>query len=489
MPGDASAAALVVWALLVAEKSLSRERLRLTRRLLKGGDHGGRPPDAEKLSDWLYRTGRLRQRDDRFEAVHPSVVEGLGAIRAEEPDLATDLLTTLIERAVRSNETPLAFHLLDRALGREFPISPTVQDKIHAHVTREALRGSETRFDGALRDLARWGDPVDAACTLARALTARVPRRYGTVVFDHSWEPPCWTEDERRMVSASAEARALAGMFVRISLLELGIFSYPTKEVLRVFHELGWDMSGDCRAALDRALERGASADEDALVEGALSGPNADYESLITAVLQAEESVNAKFEEFEEETRRNPEISEDYVQHMHEILGEDYSSAERMLGATVRHRWRREGSQWLLGHERSSDLVRAWSKSLTESDLLADGVEVQALALACPPDDRRPVWRAIAKTRYRLLIAEVLAGLELGPPDHLNECLEATVNLITPNEFQQWAARRWPELPAERRQALAEAAARLQTLGRDDDGAYLQAFIGLPGYTGPLSSA
>jgi CHAT domain-containing protein/conflict system STAND superfamily ATPase/HEAT repeat protein len=464
--GWATRPALLLWALVGSETLFkASEALALAKRVQDGP--GGLPP-MRKLIDWMVTAGWLKEEDKsegRYRA-HPTTVSGLERLLVSEPDEAEQLLSRLLSQLCASGEAEAARKIFEKLpKARRGILSGDVKAAIQRDVLGRLLEaGDRQELSELVRAAERWleGGPVHA---LIQALTRGAPSGRGWDVG--MWEPPAWDERQRIEVRESPEAMRVLELYIR-HVLPMGVLDL-IEGLIRWSVELAGPMTEAYQEALGRALRFRTWASTD-LVHGALAGDAPPYEEVLTRILGALDALRTEDRGDPEKLRqaRQGVLGNAYAEHVLERSWEDYSVVETALEEYVRLRRQRMGYQWILGHPRREELLKAWGDALRHSPSPVQEDELSAFHAATIESDPRAVWWVLKERKATAFVPKIIASIGTAAPRLLGEGVATLRSIATPEEIEaplREIAGAWSE---ERRAAVLLAARMFDARGADE---------------------
>lgn len=457
---ESVACTTVLWAVLMATKSVDEEQARTVRRAVRAVTSTYRLELVEFLQ-WLSQGEWLGVNASGQYEAHPQVLAGLELLIARRPTVAGEVFEALLTGLVQTGRVETAHRVITRLTDRRLPIPESVQQAINNYLIGRLVSGPEQDFHNAFHDASRWAtsydDPVSA---LTKGLTPpadededRPWSRLGV------WQRPDWPATKRADVGASEEARKVAGKFVRLVLPHSNVF-YSAEEFLSFLRNLGWDLSPEFQEVAQTVVARSCLT-HDVLVRGALSGESPPFAELLTTTLERLDEAEAWESQHQRELHQadQAEIDAAYATHLNDELGEHFQPVYDALRIILAIHRQRVGSPLPLVMpylHRYPRLVKAWSEAIIE-ELPAESPELRELIGVCPPNDRRPALRAIVASGCRELAPVVLTALTEAPLELLAEVITALLSLIEPRSVIEEILEVSREEPFERRARIVAA--------------------------------
>jgi Novel STAND NTPase 3 len=403
---DGAEAAAIIWAMLSARGAVARDVFAKFGRRLRSADPDLRP-DIDGLIDFLVAGQNLRGDGAALAFYHPRVEDGLRLTFMRRPRDAEHTLSTAVDvllgwdRAGEDWGLETGLNVLRataKVEGIELNLSPVTTQRLDQHleaVARSADKRAE--FEGALRDLARFGSEVHPPARLARILIEGGPETE-EVVFRERWRAPFLTEEDITILRDDSRTQPMVERFIR----EVLPFSHRDyhPELIPLLERLVTDLSAALWDALDSIAGPGGPHDNiDVIVKGALTGYAPDYERAIERFARSEAEADAWFEGFAKDSYEAQEhaVDADAADHITDEPGEQYFNARQGMKMVMRLRRKREGVTWIAGHPHRKLLLYALG------DLIAQGHRAPPIAelkfLLANADDwvRDQAWFAVER--------------------------------------------------------------------------------------------
>ncbi len=403
---DGAEAAAIIWAMLSARGAVARDVFAKLGRRLRSADPNLRP-DIDGLIDFLVAGQNLRQDGAALAFYHPRVEDGLRLTFMRHPRDAEHTLSTTVDVVLawdRAGEdwgldTGLNVLRATAKVGElELDLSPVTTQRLDQHLEAVALSAEKRAdFEGALRDLARFGSEDHPPARLARILTEGGPETEA-VVFRERWRAPPLTDEDISALRDDARTQPMIERFIR----EVLPFSHRDyhPELIPLLERLAIDLTESFWDALDSIAGPGGPHDDiDVIVIGALTGAAPDYERAIERFARSEADADAWMEDFAKDSYEAQEhaVDADAADHITDEPGERYFNAREGMKMVVSLRREREGVTWIAGHPHRKLLLYALG------DLIAQRRQAPPIAqlefLLANADDwvRDQAWFAVER--------------------------------------------------------------------------------------------
>ncbi|MHC2842822.1 nSTAND3 domain-containing NTPase [Bradyrhizobium diazoefficiens] len=403
---DGAEAAAIIWAMLSARGAVARDVFAKFGRRMRSADPDLRP-DIDGLIDFLVAGQNLRGDGAALAFYHPRVEDGLRLTFMRRPRDAEHTLSTAVDvllgwdRAGEDWGLETGLNVLRataKVEGIELNLSPITTQRLDHHLEAVALSADKrAEFEGALRDLARFGSEVHPPARLARILIEGGPETE-EVVFRERWRAPLLTEEDITILRDDSRTQPMVERFIR----EVLPFSHRDyhPELIPLLERLVTDLSAALWDALDSIAGPGGPHDNiDVIVKGALTGYAPDYERAIERFARSEAEADAWFEGFAKDSYEAQEhaVDADAADHITDEPGEQYFNARQGMKMVMRLRRKREGVTWIAGHPHRKLLLFALG------DLIAQGHRAPPIAelkfLLANADDwvRDQAWFAVER--------------------------------------------------------------------------------------------
>jgi hypothetical protein len=403
---DCAEAAAIIWAMLSARGAVARDVFAKFGRRLRSADPNLRP-DIDGLIDFLVAGQNLRRDGAALAFYHPRVEDGLRLTFMRHPRDAEHTLSTAVDVLLAWDragedwglETGLnVLRATAKVEGIELNLSSVTTQRLDQHLEAVALSADKRAdFEGALRDLARFGSEDHPPARLARILIEGGPETE-EVVFRERWRAPHLAEEDISAFRDDSRTQPMVERFIR----EVLPFSHRDyhPELIPLLERLATDLSAALWDALDSIAGPGGPHDNiDVIVTGALTGDAPDYERAIERFARSELEADAWFEGFAKDSYEAQEhaVDADAADHITDEPGEQYFNARQGMKMVMRLRRKREGVTWIAGHPQRKLLLYALG------DLIAQGHRVPPIAelefLLANADDwvRDQAWFAVER--------------------------------------------------------------------------------------------
>lgn len=365
---DGAEAAAIIWAMLSARGAVARDVFAKLGRRLRSADPNLRP-DIDGLIDFLVAGQNLRQDGAALAFYHPRVEDGLRLTFMRHPRDAEHTLSTTVDIVLawdRAGEdwgldTGLNVLRATAKVGElELDLSPVTMLRLDQHLEAVTLSAEKRAdFEGALRDLARFGSKDHPPARLARILIEGGPETEA-VVFLERWCAPLLIDEDISALRGDARTQPMIERFIR----EVLPFSHRDyhPELIPLLGRLATDLTGSFWDALDSIAGPGGPHDNiDVIVIGALTGTAPDYERAIERFARSEADADAWMEDFAKDSYEAQEhaVDADAADHITEEPGEQYFNPREGMKMVVSLRCEREGVTWIAGHPHRKLLLYA----------------------------------------------------------------------------------------------------------------------------------
>ncbi len=276
---DGAEAAAIIWALLSARGAVARDVFAKFGRRLRSADPGLRP-DVDGLIDFLIAGQNLRQDGAALAFYHPRVEDGLRLSfmrRARDAErtlsVAVDALLSW-DRAGEDWGLETGLNVLRAAAkvdGLELELSPATTQRLDRHLEAVALSAEKRAdFEGALRDLAKFGSADHQPARLARILVEGGPEETEAVAFGKRWRAPELTTADISALRGDSRTQPMIERFIR-EVLPFSSRDYHA-ELIPLLERLAINLTGSFWDALDSVAGPGGPHDNiDVIVAGALA--------------------------------------------------------------------------------------------------------------------------------------------------------------------------------------------------------------------------
>ena len=412
--------AVLLWAMLIARADLTDANVAEWRDAAKAGSYT-HELEPRKVIRWLNASGWVFVRSGTY-VIHPTRVEALEALVGDEPELAGDLLSSVLSGLAERGRPELVTALIRTCRARRVQVPGAAAEAAEKFLRERWSASGRYGAEEALADLAELSTQEDVTRKLAQILTAR--DHAGRKRLGSSWRRPSLSKLEQESLRSSPETCRFAEHFVR-RVLPTESFDepYDPADVAEFFASLGCDLDAAFVDAAEAAIQMGGSTAT--LTRYALRNADAPFDRLIGAALDEIDAVRGTSVDWEQ-ARREEQGEVDAA------IGPDEAPATLVaaweaLEAAVEARRRHHSSSWLLDHPRIYDLLEPWSKAIEKGDSME---EVHAIAARCPQDDRRPAWAAAARAGRHELLPLLVADLREAPERFLEDCVESSVRLV-----------------------------------------------------------
>jgi hypothetical protein len=444
------ASTIALWAWTMARYEVSSQTADDLRRMIRDGGFSG-DIDVRKLLTYLTQAQWFREHKGNFSA-HPTILEGMELVVAQEPGLAEEVLTALLKGLAKQDRGDLAHRIRKSLAGRQLPLPPQVQQAIDSYLLSRLNETSGYDFTEAFREVATDCLSSEPLVILARDLWAKSTR--GGFLDYEPWRPPALTETEINRIKNCAEAYQFASNFVRTTLSSESAASYKAPELQTFFDQFGWNLADDYVSAIEEGLKHD-NLECEAAVEGAMAVEEPPFDHVIEMALRHYDAASQWWEESQETYRqaRQAEVNADQASYIEEQPQERFAPSEAVLKTTVALRIRQQGHGWLLNHPRRDDLLDAWAESVTPSTSL---LELKALADACQLSRPAALFKAAEKSKNKQIVPTILQSTLSGSESRA-EGWHALMLLLSSEELAQIASAAMLPLPFVRRVELADA--------------------------------
>ncbi len=401
---DGVEAAALIWAMLSARGAVARDVFAKFGRRLRSADPDLRP-DIDGLIDFLVAGQNLRQDGAALAFYHPRVEDGLRLTFMRRPRDAERTLSTAVDvllawdRAGEDWGLETGLNVL-RATAKveklELDLSPVTTQRLDQHLEAVALSADKRAdFEGALRDLARFGSEDHPPARLARTLIEGGPET-DEVVFRERWRAPPLTEADISALRDDSRTQRMVERFIR----EVLPFSHRDyhPELIPLLERLASDLIKPFWKALDSIAGPGGPHDNiDVIVTGALTGDAPDYERAIERFARSEVEADAWLEGFSKDSYDAQEhaVDADAADHITDEPGEQYFNAREGMKMVVRLRRKREGVGWIAGHPHQKLLLYALGDLIAQSRRPPPIAELEFLVANADDWVRDQAWRAV----------------------------------------------------------------------------------------------
>lgn len=399
-------AATIIWAMLSARGAIARDVFARLGRRLRSADPDLRP-DVDGLIDFLVAGQNLRQDGEALAFYHPRVEDGLRLILMRYPRDAERTLSTAVDvllawdRAGENWGLETGLNVL-RATAKleqlELNLSPVTTQRLDQHLA-DVVVSPEKRadFEGALRDLGRFGSKDHPPARLARALIEDGAESEGDVFLER-WRAPPLTEGDISAIRDDGRTPPILGRFIR----EMLPFSQRDHhlELIPWLERLAPDLSESFWDALDSIAGPGApQGNIDVIVTGALAGNAPDYERAIERFAHSEAEVDAWGKRYADDLYRAQEhaVDADAADQIIEEPGEQYFNAREGMKMLVRLRRRREGVGWIAGNPHRNLLLYALGDLMAQRDYMPPLAELEFLLANAHDWVRDQAWCAVER--------------------------------------------------------------------------------------------
>ena len=443
-------AAIVIWVLLMTQKKITLQQAINYRRIISSAGYGN-SLDTEKLLQWLIDAQWVYKRSDAYEA-HPTVLEGLESLIADEPGHAERVLNAFLDGLIKNNQIKLAHSAIKHLHGRNLPIPPSVQEALDIYIINEFRISKGYTAQQVFLEIAELSKGSDGASLLIRGLAAKGKREKFSGF--HIWEPPRLTFEEISKIRSSREAFECAIQFIIEILPEEHQRIYRASDLFAFFGLFQWDMEEHFLTAIEILLNKGKFFELEELINVAVSYPEPAYDRIISAALMSFDKAQEWLKNFTVEYRKagQAEVDAAEASYIDETPSERFYPSEVALRTVVFIRRQRSGYDWLLHHPRRVDLLDAWAEAIHEP---CEKDEVQALLKSCPPDDLRHGWKGIRHAHRKDMIPELTKGIIDAPGEHLSDCFKVLCELISLKEWREQVVPEIRLLPFSRRGIIA----------------------------------
>ncbi|MFH1216487.1 MAG: hypothetical protein V1706_08295 [Pseudomonadota bacterium] len=401
---DDAEAAAIIWALLSARKAVKRDVFAKFGRRLRSADPNLRP-DVEGLIDFLVAGQNLRQDGAALAFYHPRVEDGLRLTFMLRPRDAERILSTSVDvlfawdRAGEDWGMETGLNVL-RATAKvkelELDLSPVTTQRLDQYLEALALSsGNRADFEGALRDLARFGSDDHPPARLARLLLEGGPETEAVFIRGR-WRAPSLTREEISALRDDSRAQPLIERFIR-EVLPFTDRNYHT-ELVPLLESLTTDLTESFWKALDTIADPGDPFDNiHVIVMGALSGDSPDYERAIERFARSEAAADAWWENFAKDSYEAEEhvVDADTANYITEEPGERYFNAREGIKMIVKLRRKREGVAWIAGHPHQKLLLYALGDLIAHSRRAPPIAELEFLLAKADDWVRDNAWAAV----------------------------------------------------------------------------------------------
>jgi hypothetical protein len=423
---DGAEAAAIIWAMLSARGAVARDIFAKFGRRLRSADPNLRP-DIDGLIDFLVAGQNLRQDGAALAFYHPRVEDGLRLTFMRQPRDAEHTLSTAVDVLLAWDrpgedwglETGLnVLRATAKVEELEFNLSPVTTQRLDQHLEAVALSADKRAdFEGALRDLARFGSEDHPPARLARVLIEGGPETEA-VVFLERWRAPPLTEADISALRDDSRTQPMVERFIR-EVLPFSHRDYHA-ELIPLLERLAADLSEAFWDALDSTAGPGGPHDNiDVIVTGALTGDAPDYGRAIERFARSEAEADAWFEGFAQDSYEAQEhaVDADAADQITEEPGERYFNAREGMKMVVRLRCKREGVTWIAGHTYGKLLLYALGDLIAQRRQAPPIVELEFLLANADGWVRDHAWWAAERHWHdslSSLLFEELARLDIG---------------------------------------------------------------------------
>jgi hypothetical protein len=403
---EGAEAAAVIWAMLSARGAVARDVFARFGRRLRSADPSLRP-DIDGLIDFLVAGQNLRQDGVALAFYHPRVEDGLRLNFTRRPRDAERILSVAVDVLLSWDpagenwglETGLnVLRATAKVDGLELVLAPATTQRLDRHLEAVALSAEKRAdFEGALRDLAKFGSADHPPARLARILIDEDPETEA-VAFRKQWRSPELAETDISDLRGDSRTQPMVERFIR-EVLPFSSRDYHA-ELIPLLKLLAINLTGPFWDALDSVAEPGGPHENiDVIVIGALAGSAPDYERAIERFARSEAEANAWMEGFAKDTYEAEEhaVDANVADHIIDEPGEHYFNAREGMKMVVRIRRQREGVAWIAGHPHRRLILYILSGLIAERESAPPIAELTFLLTYADDWARDQAWRAAEK--------------------------------------------------------------------------------------------
>ncbi|TKB24550.1 hypothetical protein FCL47_17060 [Desulfopila sp. IMCC35006] len=401
---DGAEAAAIIWAMLSARKAVARDVFAKFGRRLRSAVPNLRP-DVEGLIDFLVAGQNLRQDGAALAFYHPRVEDGLRLTFMLRPLDAERILSTSVDvlfawdRAGEDWGMETGLKVLQttaKVKELELDLSPVTTQRLDQYLEAVALSSANRAdFEGALRDLARFGSDDNPPARLARLLLEGKPETDAIFNIEH-WRAPSLSWEDISALRDDKHTQPLIERFIR-EILPFTHQYYHT-ELVPLLERLAINLTGPFWNALDTIAGPGDPPHNiDVIVTGALTVNSPDYEHVIERFASSEAEANAWMEGFAKDSYEAQEhaVDADAADYITEEPGERYFNAREGMKMVVRLRREREGVAWIAGHPQRKLLLYALGDLIGDRHRAPPIAELEFLLANADDWVRDKAWSAV----------------------------------------------------------------------------------------------
>lgn len=455
---------IVIWALLAVDLPLDDSVLRGVRSTLRrGGASGARI--AEEVDAWqlvhILREGQWLP-STPARRPHPFVLDGLEQRMKASSAKTDDVLSALIEGWVAEDRLDLVSRLTDLVPTRTLPLPEAINSVIWRHFRKQLLEAAEGGFSAHLKRAAASHEQHDPVARTVRALIFTIGDGW-----NEKWQRPNWSLDELNRIRTCDDSRKVAERFLREELPRSGA---DYRDIVPFLTEtLAWGVFQSFRDALAENVDDVRYPNREALVRGALSGPQPPYDEMGRWLQGLLQEVDAWFVEFGAGDYRAAEEREvDFAAttHLSELPSERYHGPREALALVTRIRREREGWRPIAALAHEVEFRAAWATAIAEDETTPTSEELNALARF---KDVEAMAAATKRADCAFAMDELTAFIPTATHAELVSTLSALATMGTPSDVLASiaAARDALSIDFVRQVALAHAAPYLSAGGKE----------------------
>ena len=426
---DSLTAATILWAVLKAREAVTRDELvKLARGVRNAAPH--LRSDMDGLIEFLVAGRNLRSERNTISFYHPRVEDGLRLAVYRKPLDAEEVLSHAVDSLLAQDslsndwgaETALGI-LRATCGGSELSLAPSENARLglDTYLTGSFFKAKKNQDSArTLKELATFGSTKHAFTELARTLT-ETNTSTSAEMFGSSWKPAPLSEETVASLRNNSQTQAFLARFI-IDVLPFSRIHYgkPLSSFLR---DLSEDLSQPYRSAIEIiASPGGPNENMDAIIEGACTEREPDFDWIIDQFVKADGEATAWFEKFKSDYHRAEEHEVDaaYADRIFDEPGEQFYNSQTGLKKLVFIRSRVQGVEWLESHKHRELLIESLGQVLQEREMPLSLSDLQrALGIAGHPGVLS-VWKGIEAhwdESFRRALLETIASEEIESED------------------------------------------------------------------------
>lgn len=435
------AAAVVLWGLMAARRSISRKDIPLIRRAISKLDSGF-GSGLERLINDLVASGNLRQAGSDVTYTHPRVEQGLMRVVRADPAVTEVALVNLTTAFVRMEsdggraiETVVRLHAAIKNINEPLYEVPEEVQRVIDTWLEAALSADHDDYVGLLRLAAIAGS---RACVPAEVARWFRPVPTGAHFFMSAWKRSLRDDAWYEMVRTHPLTPDICRRFIRL-VLAVGTRDYP-HQMATLMDDISSGLDAAWADAARVIVHHGEDPNAVTIAFGSMRSPVNREVLLQLALAELRKEAASTHDSADDWSCADGHYNEDWEGH--DGYQDDYYAARELVSAYAAATRAAKGWQALASHPDVQELKGAWFDAMRAAahEDVSDEELRHLLNLGAGENSEQHIWRSLGRAWRPSFERELRERLLLGAEaENLRE-LAVRCALVQAPDLLVWVA-------------------------------------------------